>query len=252
MTPAPYNFMMGPSLCSTHTIPQLIDDIHRLLRDKSLQPRTLLYTNAHVFNAAVRDPVLRDLLNAARCVVADGIAIVWAAPLFGARIPKRCNMTEALRAFLLSDISIPYSCVLVGATDTEVRQAKTGMEKASHHCRIVQTHSGFLEDAEYRRIFTSAPDVDLILLGMATPKTERVSAMAAEICPRAVVWNIGAGTIKILAGTMKEAPVFFRKTGLQWLHRLVSDPKYLWKRYLVGNPLFIYNVFKAVFLRRKT
>lgn len=240
-----YNFKLGIINCSTHTIPQLIDKVRLLISDKSLQPRTLLCVNAHIYNIAYKDVALRQILNAACIVTADGMSIVWASRFFGARILERCNMTEAFRTFL-QDKNIPgNSGILLGNTEREAIIAAANVEKISTHCRIIKTFSGFLNDTDYKHIFASLRDIDFIFIGMSTPRTENICKIASVMCPKAVVWGIGAGTIKIFAGTMKEAPVYFRRSGLQWFYRLFYGPFNLWRRYLIGNALFIYRIFKV-------
>jgi N-acetylglucosaminyldiphosphoundecaprenol N-acetyl-beta-D-mannosaminyltransferase len=238
------NFRLGNINCSPYTISQFLKEVRLLLKDKSLHPRTLLTVNAHIYNLAFKDAALRQILNAARIVTADGMSIVWASRFFSTRISERCNMTEAFRAFL-QDKSIPDNFgILIGVNEEEAKMAACNIERVSSHCRIIKTVSGFLNIAEYKNIFASLGDVDFIFLGMSTPKTEQISEIASGMCPHAVVWHIGAGTIKIMAGTMKEAPLFLRRKGLQWLHRLCSNPLILWQRYLIGNPLFIYRILK--------
>jgi len=238
-------FDLGTINCSAHTIPQLLDEIKLLLHDKSLQPRILLTINAHIYNLACEDVHLRRALNTARIVTADGMSIVWASRLFGVKIPERCNATEAFRAFLLAD-NIPHNTgILAGCTDDEARLAADRIEKTSDHCRIIKTVSGYLSVSDYESIFESLGEIDCIFLGMGTPKTEEISEVAKAKCPQAIVWGIGGGTIRIFAGTMKEAPVFWRCVGLQWLHRFCCDPRNLWRRYVIGNPAFIYRLCKA-------
>jgi exopolysaccharide biosynthesis WecB/TagA/CpsF family protein len=135
--------------------------------------------------------------------------------------------------------------VLVGATQPEVEAAAAEIGKMSSHCRITKAVSGFMADEDYRKVFTEAADADFIFLGLSTPKTQRIADIAVAARPDAITWGIGAGTIKIFAGTMNEAPEFWRRTGLQWLYRLFEDPKNLWRRYLLGNPLFVARVLKA-------
>jgi exopolysaccharide biosynthesis WecB/TagA/CpsF family protein len=118
--------------------------------------------------------------------------------------------------------------------------------RQSTHCRIVETFSGYLAEAQYRKIFSEHREVDFIFLGMGTPKTEQVAAWAAAIAPRAIVWGIGGGTIRIYAGTLKEAPAFLRRLGLQWVYRLIEEPAKLWKRYLIGNPVFFLRILREV------
>lgn len=248
---APYNFTLGIINCSTHTTSQLLDELSLLLSNKYLQSRTLLCVNAHSYNIAYKDIALRQILNAARIVTADGMSIVWSSLLFGVKVPERCNMTEAFHAFLQSRNISSNKGILAGVTEEEARLAAANIEKISTHCRIIKSVSGFLNDDDYKQIFSSLEDIDFIFLGMSTPRTEKVSEIATAMCPRAIVWGIGAGTIKILAGTMKEAPVFLRRNGLQWLHRLLCDPITLWRRYLIGNFLFIYRIFKLALQKRR-
>jgi exopolysaccharide biosynthesis WecB/TagA/CpsF family protein len=235
---SPLKFQFGVTGCSSHTIPQFLDEVRRLLTDKSLQPRTLLCLNAHIYNLAVHDAALRRTLDSARVTTADGMAIVWAARFFGVPLRERCNQTEAFRAFLADATMPPASALLMGCSPEEAQAAARVVTTTASHCRVLESASGFLSDAEYRVLFARHTETDLILLGLGTPRTEQLAALAAETCPRAVVWHIGAGTIRILAGTVPEAPALLRRIGLQWLFRLWAEPRALWKRYLVGNPLF--------------
>jgi len=246
----PYRFRLGKLDCSTHTIPQLLDEIRALLADRTSQPRTILCVNAHIYNLAWSDAELRQALNEARILAADGMGIVAAARLFGETVPERCNMTEAFRAFLQADHMPDNIGVLVGLTEEGGRLAAMAAERMSSHCSIVQVISGHLDDAEYERAFAAHTDADFIFIGMGTPRTERISGIARAICPEAVVWGIGGGTIKIFAGAMREAPALLRRNGLQWLHRLWSEPARLWRRYLIGNPLFVYRILKAAWQTR--
>ncbi len=251
MTSGTQRFYMGEVACSTHTIPELLAELQTLLRDKTPTPRTILTLNAHIYNLAARDVRLQRNLNAARVVTADGMGIVWASRLFGVRIPRRCNMTEALRAFLAAPQMPPNRAVLIGCTPEEARAAAAEMNRHSQHCRVEQSFSGYLSEDEYREICAHLDGVDLILLGMGTPRTEAVAELAARNCPGAIVWGIGGGTVRILAGTMREAPRMWRRLGLQWLHRLILEPSRLWRRYLIGNPLFVWRVMKAAWVSRR-
>jgi N-acetylglucosaminyldiphosphoundecaprenol N-acetyl-beta-D-mannosaminyltransferase len=247
----PHRFNMGGVPCCTHTIAQLVAELRTLLRDKTLRPRTVLCVNAHIYNRATADPTLKQNLEAARVVAADGMAVVWAARLFGVRIPERCNMTESFRAFLTEPDMPANRAILIGCSPAEAEAAAAEIHRSSRHCRVLGAFSGFLDDAAYRAICEQHRAVDLILLGMGTPRTEFVAAQAAAICPEAIVWGIGGGTVRILAGTMEEAPIAWRRLGLQWLHRLLREPHRLWRRNLIGHPLFAFLILKAAFASRR-
>ncbi len=242
---------VGQISCSRHTIPQLLDELLILLSDKHQQPRTILCVNAHIYNLAAKHAALCKTLNDARINAADGKGIVWGARLFGSNIHERCNMTEAFRAFLNDSRMPTTTALLIGMTDTECEAAAHNINTLQNHCKIIHTSSGFLAEAAYEKIFREHANANFIFLGMGTPRTELTAQLAASICPNSIVWGIGAGTIRIYAGTMKEAPGWMRRIGLQWLHRLFSDPRNLWKRYIIGNPQFILHVLRARFHNRR-
>jgi len=235
----PIEFSIGNVKCSTHTIAQFVDEVAYLAKHPEEKDRALLCLNAHIYNLASKDETLRAHLNNARVVTADGMSIVWYSRVFGLPMPERCNMTEAFRAFLQSNRFRNTRGILIGSTEAEATKAARAIETSSRHCTIVRAYSGYLPDKKYKQLFKSLNDVDFIFVGMGTPRTERIIDMASRYCPRAIAWGIGGGTIRIYSGTLKEASPFWRRNGLQWLHRLVTDPVHLWHRYLVGNPLFI-------------
>ena len=234
----PSSFPFGPLQCSTHGIPELLDEIRALLADPHDSPRTINCVNAHIFNLAWRDGDLAGTLNDSRVLAVDGMSIVWAARLLGAPVRARCNMTEALRAFL-EDRSFPATrAVLIGGTEEVAALAAEEINRRSCHTTVVDALSGYLGEEDYVSYFRDRPPPDLVFVGIGTPQSERISALISEVQPRTLVWHIGGGTILFLSGRLHEAPRWMRRSGLQWMHRLLLEPRRLWKRYLVGNLLF--------------
>ena len=250
MEPIPATCRLGPVPCSTHTVAELLSDIRRLLSDRALAPRTIACVNAHIYNLAACDRQLQGYLNAARLVAADGLGLVWAARRLGIPVRERCNMTDAFHAFLADPAQPPTRAALLGCSPSEAASAAARIEAVSRHCRIVLAAGGYFDDAEYRQLLCRTGSPDLVLLGMGTPKSERLLTVAAEACPQAVVWHIGGGTIRFYAGALKESPAWLKAFGLQWLHRLWLEPRRMWKRYLLGNPRFVYSILRLAVSRR--
>lgn len=247
---SPGKFAFGVTECSPHTVADLLGELRLLLSDRALRPRTILCVNAHIYNLACKDERLRECLRAARIVAADGMAIVWSARWLGQAVRERCNMTEAYHAFLAAEPMPKSQAVLVGCSLNEAQAAAEKANRTSAHCRIAACNSGYLDEAGFRAFLDAHAGCDFVFLGMGTPKTERFALIAAEICPSAIVWGIGGGTIRIEAGTMREAPSLWRKLGLQWLHRLGAEPGSMWRRYLIGNPLFLLRMIRAAGQRK--
>jgi len=241
----PRSVRLGRVPCSTHTVGQLVNEVRYLLENRLSQPRTILCVNAHIYRLAAAEERLRSVLERARIVTADGMGIVLAAPLFGVKINERCNMTEAFRAFLTDPTFPPTRALLFGVSTEEAARASRRIEQISRHCRIEAYMHGFLPEENYVEFCARYPEVDFVFVGMGTPRTEYVTAALARNFPEKIIWGVGAGTLRILAGTMREAPVAWRRAGFQWLYRLLRDPRNLWERYTVGHVQFIWQVLKG-------
>ena len=236
----PSTFPFGPVKCSSVNIAEFLDEIQVLLKDRTEQPRTISCVNAHIFNLAWNDTKLAEYLNCFRIVTVDGMSIVWAARLLGVPIQERCNMTEAFRAFL-QDSSFPSTtAILLGDTEETARLAAEKINASSKHTKVLSYLSGYLDDEDYVAYLRQKEEIDFLFLGMGTPKSERLVSVLSGILPNTIVWHIGGGTIQILAEHLVEAPLWMRRSGLQWVHRLFMQPGKMWKRYLIGNVLFLW------------
>ena len=242
---------IGPVWCSDHTVSRVIEELKLLLFDTSIRPRSINFLNAHVYNLAACDEILRRALNESRIVTADGISMVWASRLLDKPVPERCNMTEVFRAFL-QNTGIPINrCVLIGGAQEEADAAAMAIQRQSSHCRIVHAVSGYEDIGKYEELLSSSLDPDIALIGMGSPRSETAIRRLASVRPGVILWHIGGGTVQFYAGTRREAPSIIRDTGFQWLYRLLHEPRRMWKRYLVGNPVFVASILMLVLRRRR-
>lgn len=236
---------LGPLFYSMCTVNELVDAIeHNQTHKKGC---TVLALNAHIFNLAVQDDSLMNHLNQADIVVADGMSIVWASKFLGSPLQERCNMTEVFRAYLTCAKTQPATAILVGCTEEEAGIASDVIQKTSPELTILQAISGFLPEEEIYAKIDENSSADIFLIGMGTPKSERLAANLAKKYPESLRWHIGGGTVLFLSGKQVEAPPWMRKSGLQWLHRLIREPRRMWKRYLIGNILFVFRLLKIRF-----
>ena len=106
-------------------------------------------------------------------------------------------------------------------------------------------------DEDNRAIIQAINDAnpDLLWIGMTAPKQEKWTyAHWMELNIHCHVGTIGA-VFDFYAGTAKRAPLWWQKHGLEWLYRLLKEPKRMWRRYVIGNPLFIWNMIKEKTIR---
>lgn len=227
--------------CTPCTRDDLLALLRRRLSDTPAGADTLtvLCVNAHIYNLAWSDARLRATLEGAQVTALDGMSMVWTARRQGLEVPQRCNMTESFRAFLDDPDAPPSRALLIGLDEASARRAAAVVNARGGSCRVVRAVSGYERQEDYARILREEA-ADLVLLGCGTPRSEQLADRLAEEAVASVIWHVGGGTLRFLAGSAREAPAWMRATGLQWLHRLASDPRGMWRRYLLGNPAFVW------------
>jgi N-acetylglucosaminyldiphosphoundecaprenol N-acetyl-beta-D-mannosaminyltransferase len=216
------------------------------------RPFVVGYLNAATVNMAFASADYARRLSRMDCLYADGQAVVWAARWLGVPIPERVNAgdftAELMRALAAEGLKLALvgGRPAQGATPSEAERAAAIFRSWAPGLQLVYTHHGFFTAAEAPALAAAleAADPDLVLLGMGSPRQERwAQEWAAAGKPRAW-WCVGA-LFEYYAGTRRRAPVWLRRAGLEWLFRLALEPARLWRRYIIGNPLFVFRVLRG-------
>jgi exopolysaccharide biosynthesis WecB/TagA/CpsF family protein len=183
------------------------------------------------------------LIAGADLVVADGMPIIWASRLRGEPLPQRVAGSDLISSLSAAAAERGRKIFLLGGAPgaaggaAAVLSAKyPELTAAGHYCPPV----GFENDPAEMSVVVDAlkaQQPDIVFVGLGSPKQERlIEAVAAEL-PRA--WWLGVGySFSFLAGDGRRAPVWMRKTGLEWAHRLAMEPQRLARRYLVEGVPF--------------
>lgn len=214
------------------------------------------YLNAAQYNLAFENPRLAAHLRAMDCVYADGQSVVWATGWLGRSIPGRINAGDFARELVEELSSRGLKLALLGGlpgktgedlTDSEAACAGRQFRQWDAGLEIVFAHHGYFDikstRAEAIREELEKADPDIVMVGMGAPRQEElVQAWSGLGHPR-VWWSVGA-LFEYHTGTRARAPRWMRRAGLEWLVRLALEPGRLWRRYLIGNPLFIWRVLR--------
>ncbi|MGE5308475.1 MAG: WecB/TagA/CpsF family glycosyltransferase [Deltaproteobacteria bacterium] len=220
----------------------MVDAIVRLT--ESPRPACAFYINAHCVNIACSDPDYRSALNAADLVYSGGMGVIWAASFLGAPLPERVNILDFFDklAEKLRERKTPVY-LLGGEPDVSAAAGRALKERGLN---IVGSSQGFLDASEEAKVIREIRELRpaLLIVGMGVPKQERWimahrGSLNVNLC-----WGVGAA-FEWLSGRRDRAPGWMVRNGLEWLHRLYQQPSRLWKRYLVGNPVFVYRVLCA-------
>ena len=211
--------------------------------------RKVMYVNAHVLNQSREYVELRDALEAADLVYCDGYGVRLAAKALDVEIPHR--MTGADWIWDLATIceQSGLSLYLLGSEPGVTREAAERLRRRYPGLAVSGSHHGYFEvgsphdDRVVEDINLRRPDI--VLVGMGTPRQELWAAHNAGRLDADVVWTVGA-LFDIVSGKVPRAPHWLADNGLEWIFRLAIEPQRMWRRYLLGNPVFISRVFQSV------
>jgi N-acetylglucosaminyldiphosphoundecaprenol N-acetyl-beta-D-mannosaminyltransferase len=199
------------------------------------------FTNVHAVVEGRRNPAFRQVTNDSFLSVADGKPVFWVGRAKGARTlghsPGPDFFREAIRRF-------PHRRhYFYGSTPAVLAQLEAELRKRQPDINICGMFSPPYralgpEDLEQHYAAIRASGAEFVWVGLGAPKQELWMAKAATHLPGAVLFGVGAA-FDFHAGTVKRAPEGWGRMGLEWLYRLLQEPRRLWKRYLVTNSLFV-------------
>jgi N-acetylglucosaminyldiphosphoundecaprenol N-acetyl-beta-D-mannosaminyltransferase len=191
--------------------------------------------NIDICRRASQDPEARDLIRQASVVVADGMPLVWAARLRGDPLPERVAGASLIFSLSAAAAAGGWSVYLLGGEPGVPERAAAELARRSPGLQVAGTDApppGFDPAGVRDKLEAARPDI--VFAGLGFPKQERVIAAVAPALPGA--WFIGCGAaIPFAAGALTRAPGWMQETGLEWAWRLASEPRRLFRRYLVED-----------------
>lgn len=206
------------------------------------ESRYICAANVHMVMEAYDHPGFREVVNSADLVTPDGMPLVWIMRARGYKEQERVyGPVLMLKVLEMAEAeSIPVG--FLGGKPEVLDQLAVNMRQRYPHLKIAYTHSplfGGVSDAEdlaaVERISRSG--VRILFVGLGCPKQE-VWMHAHRHRVNAVMIGVGAA-FDFYGGAVKQAPTWMQQSGLEWLFRLVHEPKRLWKRYFFYNPRFV-------------
>ncbi|ESY82250.1 UDP-N-acetyl-D-mannosaminuronic acid transferase [Mesorhizobium sp. LNHC221B00] len=216
--------------------------LNRLISEQRFTKVSFL--NAHNANIAYTDPVFAEALDDF-LILPDGIGVDLAAKLlYGAPFPDNLNGTDFIPAFLQASTR-PLTVGLLGATRVNAEAASVKLAALATQHRFVVIHDGYFSAAQEPEIIGRIARLrpDMLLVAMGVPRQELW--IERHIDERHCTLPIAVGALlDFLSGSVPRAPMWMRRLRLEWLFRLAVEPGRLWRRYVVGNPLFLWRVVK--------
>ena len=217
--------------------------------------------NAHSFNTAKKDQLFADALTNGDVLIPDGVSIVKACKwikaksqpkeriagwdLFSFEMEKLERESEKLRTKSKKSKIVMFMGSSQKVLDLIVKRAA----EVYPHLKVVTYSPPYkpeFSDKDNKAIIDAinAANPDLLWIGMTAPKQEKWTySHWNELNIHCHVGTIGA-VFDFFAGTVERAPIWWQRHGLEWLYRLMKEPKRMWRRYIIGNSLFLWNMVK--------
>lgn len=207
--------------------------------------------NAYSWVNASKDPLFKSALQTSDILLPDGIAIVFAAKFLINNSIKKVAGADLHEMILKKLNDISGKCFYLGASEETLSQIVKRLHIEYPNIQV-ETYS-----PPYKTIFTEKDNNEMIkcinnfkpdalFVGMTAPKQEKWIHENKDKIQASIICGIGA-VFDFYARTKKRPSQWMINCGLEWFGRLLQDPKRLWKRYIIYNPVFIYQIFKIKF-----
>ena len=216
----------------------------------------ILNVNINCLNLSFGDIELRKILNNASIVFCDGIGVKIAAKLMGKSIPERITYADWM--WNLSEFAEKnyFSLFFLGAKEGIAEKAAIKLKESFPKLDISGTHHGYFNKEDdskeniniIKMINKKKPDILIVSFGM--PLQEKwLKNNWSKI--DAHIGLTGGAAFNYVSGETKRGPKWLTDYGFEWLIRLIFEPRRLWKRYIIGNPLFFFRILKCKIFKNK-
>jgi N-acetylglucosaminyldiphosphoundecaprenol N-acetyl-beta-D-mannosaminyltransferase len=203
-------------------------------------------TGVHGVMEAQRDPAFRQILNSSLVTTPDGMPMVWLGRASGFRRMRRVYGPDLMLELCRESASTGASHFFYGGTEGVAESLAESLQRRFPGLRIAGTYTPPfrpLSAHEEQQLAQQLQDLrpDFMWVGLSTPKQERFMSEYVGRLTATVMIGVGAA-FDIHSGRTRQAPGWMQRSGLEWLFRLLQEPRRLFKRYARNNPAFVFRV----------
>lgn len=220
---------------------EAVSTLSKRARDKA--GLAVYFANVHTVTESTENPALAHAMQNALCL-ADGMPLVWVSRLFRSAIHSRVCGPDFMAKFLEKNRDLAHGFIGGAPGQAEKVAEIFHIESIcdSPPMRPFSPENVRDDLNRFSRKLSGRPFPNMIWVGLGAPKQELWISEAIKLYPETLFLGVGAA-FDFLAGTKPRAPRLMQKMGMEWLFRLLSEPKRLWRRYLKTNTLFIVKLF---------
>lgn len=231
-------------------IPQTIELVERYVQTRT--PLHLMGVNADKINEMQRNEQMKQIVNSCGVINADGASVIWASRFLKKPLPERVAGIDLMESLIRLSAQKGYSIYLLGARQEVVEKTAEVLKKRHPRLILAGIHNGYVKENDWINISNELKKAspDIVFVGITSPLKEYLIEFLQGQGHTAVFMGVG-GSFDVISGKIPRAPMWMQKSGLEWLFRVMQEPRRLFKRYFVGNLIFVKSVLLERFREKK-
>lgn len=220
---------------------QTIDLVEEYVQKKI--PLHLIGVNADKINELNTNHRLKQIVNSCGIINADGASVILASRFLGKSLPERVAGIDLMEHLVELSEQKGYSIYLLGAKQEVVEKTAQVLKSKYQNVKIVGIHNGYFKESDWPQISEEikVKKPDFIFVGITSPLKEYLVEYLQNDGNNGVFMGVG-GSFDVISGKIPRAPKWIQKINMEWMFRVVYEPKRLFKRYFIGNWKFIKSV----------
>ena len=209
------------------------------------EPLHLMGVNADKINSLNTNHRLKEIINGCGIINADGASVVLASRFLKKPLPERVAGIDLMQKLVDVSEKKGYSIYLLGAKQQVVEKTAQVLKGKHKYLNILGIHNGYFEQQDWKEISEELKKLcpDIVFIGITSPLKEYLIEYLHNDGNKSVFMGVG-GSFDVISGNIPRAPLWMQKTNLEWLFRVMQEPRRLFKRYFVGNVTFINAIIK--------
>ncbi len=225
---------------------QTLDVVEKYLIQK--EPLHLIGVNADKINEINKNERLRQIVNSCGVINADGASVILASRFLKKPLPERVAGIDLMQNLIRLSEQKGYKIYLLGASQEVVEKTASVLKTNYSHLEIAGIHNGYFKEKDWGLIAEKLKAVapDIVFVGITSPLKEYLVEFLQDEGLDCVFMGVG-GSFDVISGKIPRAPKWMQKVNLEWLFRVLQEPKRLFKRYFFGNITFIKHVIRERF-----
>lgn len=221
---------------------ETLEEMNRLITSGG--SHLLVTLGVEMVMAAQKDEEFKNIINDASLVVPDSVGIIWAAKKSGMKLRERVPGVEIIDKVAATSDKYKWKAFFLGAKPGVAKEAAQKLMGKYPDFKCVGEHHGYFKDDGEVLDMINETEPNLIFVALGFPAQEKWFVKNREKLGSSIVIGVG-GSFDVISGRIKRAPMFYRKLGLEWFHRLITEPKRIIR--MMALPAFVLNViFKGV------